>query len=162
VALELAALMAEGEPREETARRRGRRAGIAVFALVVTAFTAVCTAQILLQVWAPRVVPTTVGCEAGLRGLIMAVDRARREASEETGGERAAVARFRRALLPEWEQRPALSKECRSNKALARGLRQIDWLRYAEEHAVRYEAVDVAKLRRQVAALAARLGDPTR
>lgn len=140
----------------ERVRRRGRRVGIAIFSLLVTAFTVVCSVQVLAQVWTPPVVPTNESCHVALRGLLHAIDRARAETALETRGERAAVQRFRRALDPEWAHRAALDATCRGDD-LRHALKLIDWLRYAEEHAVRYEALDVAQLRREAALLMSQL-----
>jgi hypothetical protein len=140
----------------EPQRRRGRRAGLIVFSLLVTAFTAICSVQVLAQVWAPTVQPTDKPCHLALRGLLRAVERARGEAALETRGERAAVQRFRRSLDPEWAERAALDATCRDGD-LGHALKLIDWLRYAEEHAVRYEALDVAQLRREAALLMGQL-----
>jgi hypothetical protein len=46
---------------------------------------------------------------------------------------------------------------CRADPEAARFLRELDMLRYAEEHAVRYEAVDVARRRRKMLDLEARV-----
>jgi hypothetical protein len=140
----------------EPVRRRGRRVGIGVFSLLVTAFTAICSVQVLAQVWAPNVVPTDKPCHVALRGLMSAIERARAEAALETRGERAAVQRFRRSLDPEWSHRAALDGTCQDEEH-RRALVLIDWLRYAEEHAVRYEALDVAQLRREASSLMERL-----
>jgi len=141
----------------ERLRRRGRRVGIAIFSALITAFTAISSIQVLQQVWDPPLLPTATPCHIALRGLVAAVERARAEAAQETRGERAAVQRFRRALDPEWSHRAALGSACGSDNELAHGLKLIDWLRYAEEHAVRYEALDVAHLRRRTAQLMNRL-----
>jgi hypothetical protein len=134
---------------QSTLRRRGRRAGIVLFSLIITAFTVVCSVQVLQQVWAPQGVPTSAPCRTALRGLFTAVERARAAASQETRGERASVRRFRDALEPEWLSRPALDTQCESDPSMAEGLQLVDWLRYAEEHAARYEATDLADLRRR-------------
>jgi hypothetical protein len=102
------------------------------------------------------VVPTDEGCHDAFSGLLNAIERARAEAALETRGERAAVQRFRRALDPEWAHRAALDTKCRGDE-LHHALELIDWLRYAEEHAVRYEALDVAHLRREAELLMGRL-----
>jgi hypothetical protein len=140
----------------ERVRRRGRGAGWLVFSLIITAFTVICSVQVLAQVWSPNVVPTDEACHTALGGLLNAIERARAEAARETRGERAAVQRFRRALDPEWAHRAALDGKCRDDE-LHHALELIDWLRYAEEHAVRYEALDVAHLRREAALLMGRL-----
>jgi hypothetical protein len=137
----------------DVARRRGRAAGIAVFAVIVTAFTAVCSAQILWQVWAPEVTPTDVECRPGAVQLVEAVHRARSAAAATGGYEREALARFRSALEPEWTWRPALEIRCHDDPEALRALQEIDRFRYAEEHAVRYDAASLSRLRRRMKAL---------
>jgi hypothetical protein len=152
-------MMTRGQPsRAELARRRGRRVGVALFALVVGGATAVWSWQILWQIWGPPPPGPPVDCRAGLLDLLAAVGRARLAAAAETGGERAALARFRDALEPEWMQRPRLESSCASNPRMKKALGEIDRLRYAEEHAVRYEAVDLARGRRFSQALERELG----
>jgi len=148
-------IMTRGPPpsRAEVARRRGRRVAVALFALVVGGATAVWSWQILWQVWGPGPPREPVECRAGLLDLLGAVRRARLAAAAETGGERAALARFRHALEPEWTQRPTLESSCASDLQLRKALGDIDRLRYAEEHAVRYEAVDLARGRRRAQAI---------
>jgi hypothetical protein len=127
----------------------GRTLGTAVFAFLVAGFTVVCSVQICLQVWAPRVVPAPFDCSAGTLALADAVDAARIAAADEPD-EQAALAKFRGALADTWKYRPALGRSCASNTKALRHLRAIDRLRYAEEHAVRYAAVDLAERRNEV------------
>jgi hypothetical protein len=131
------------------AQRRGRQLGIAFYGVIVAAFTIVCSVQICLQVWAPEVRPLTVDCAAGTLRLAEAIDVARQATSEEPG-EQLALARFRAVVAPAWEMRAALGKACAADPAALRHLREVDRLRYAEEHAVRYGAVDLAKRRQEV------------
>ncbi len=144
------------DPVERT-RLRGRRVGIVAFAAIMTTFTVVCATEILRQVWAPAVIPTGLGCRDGVAGLIHAVGRARHAAAENSGDERAALARFRAALEPQWAIRPALDARCRDDAWATRALRDVDELRYAEEHAVRYETGGLARRRRRVQSLLAEL-----
>jgi len=130
-------------------RQLGRTIGIAVFGTLVAAFTIICSVEICLEVWAPKVHPTTLGCAAGTLELVAAIDSAR-AASADQAGEQAALAKFRGALLPAWESRPALSRTCAGDAAALRRLHAVDRLRYAEEHAVRYGAVDLARRRQEV------------
>ncbi len=134
-------------------RRTGRRVGIAVYALIVVAVTAIWTGEILFAVFAPPVVAVAADCHAGTRRLLMAVRRARMAAATETGDERAALARFRAVLEPEWSTRTSLNAICQPDPKAQAALTEIDALRYAEEHAVRYEAVGLAPQRRRVQAL---------
>jgi hypothetical protein len=141
------------QPGLARARRAGRRAGVVVFALIVVFVTASWTYQILHAVFSPPVVTVATECRAGARGLLFAVRRARAAAAAETGGERAALGRFRAALEPEWDARASLEPVCSSDAKAHAALAEIDALRYAEEHAVRYEAVGLAPQRRRVQAL---------
>jgi hypothetical protein len=143
--------------RRDRLRRRGRTAGHALFALIVTTFTAVWSVQILLQVTTPDHEATDLECRPGVRELLIAVRHARRAAAEETGGERAALQRFRTTLRPAWSSRDQLTDLCQHDPEALRALREVDLLRYAEEHAVRYEAVELARRRRRIRAVEAHL-----
>jgi hypothetical protein len=147
-------------PSRQKARRRGRTFGVAALTAVVTAFTAVCSFQIIQQAWAtPPPSESVVGreCRPGIADLIKAVRRARMAAANATGGEREAMQRFREALLPEWSERPAFGTRCAGDPEATHALGEVDRLRYAEEHALRYEALDVAGRRRAVEAIAEKL-----
>jgi hypothetical protein len=113
-------------------------------------------------VWAPDDGPAPPSCREGLRGLLAAVDRAREEGLRSSDGELRSVARFRAALSPEWGSRGALTRLCGSSQEL-KMLNTVDGLRYAEEHAVRYEATALSEQRAAARALKARLsgGEPT-
>jgi len=130
-------------------RRLGRRLGIGIYAFLVAGFTVICSVQICLQVWAPQVEPAPFDCSAGTVALIDAVDTARTAAADEPD-EQAALDKFRGALASTWKYRPALTRACGTNREALRNLRAVDRLRYAEEHAVRYAAVDLAKRRHEV------------
>jgi hypothetical protein len=127
-----------------------------VFALLVAVPTAVWSIQIMIAVWWPEAGKTAVGCRQGLERLLFAVERARTAAEREEGGERRATERFRSSLLPEWDGRAGLEALCTGPEE-AGMLKAIDALRYAEEHAVRYEATALSEQRARGRALAARL-----
>lgn len=150
--------MSDPVRRESRAERIGRRSALVVFALLVSGITLTWTAQIIRQTFFPAGTAATASCRPGVLALIGAVRRARQSADAETGGERAAVARFRAALAPEWDGRDALGVTCRGDAVGERALREVDRLRFAEEHATRYEAVDLARRRREVASLERQLG----
>ena len=139
--------------RTEARRRLGRRIGLGLFAVLLSAFTIVCSGQIILQVWFPRSEATIQSCRSGIQSLVTAVERARRAAAAENGDERAALARFRAQLAPEWQRLPAVERACEADGEAGGALRDVVELRFAEEHAVRYEAVALARLRRRVKAL---------
>lgn len=147
--------MTAGPP--SRAERLGRRAGIVLFGLIVGGFTLVCTAQILHTLFFAPPKAQADGCRPAALDLIAAVRRARAAAGAEIRGERAAVLQFRASLEPEWSQREALDLACQGDPQALRALREIDRFRYAEEHAARYEAVDLAKRRRRMLALEAEL-----
>jgi len=131
-------------------RRRGRAFGTAVFAALLGGFTLVCSVEIILQAWAPSGPTVEVECRRDILRLIQAVRRARESAMQATSGEREAVARFRAAVDPEWSIRSAIGEQCKSDLESMRALGEVDRLRYGEEHALRYEALDIASLRKHV------------
>jgi hypothetical protein len=134
---------------------------IVVFGLIVSSITAVWSTQIVLQVWRPTAAATITDCRGGVVSLYRAVQRARSAAAANATGERAALDRFRRALQPEWSARPSLDAACASDSGAAAVLRQLDQLRYAEEHAVRYEASGLSEQRLRVGQLARNLNRNT-
>lgn len=130
----------------------GRTIGTVVFAGIVAAFTIVCSVQICIQVWAPEIVPLPTDCAAGTLLLADSIATARAAAATREG-EQGALSAFRQAIGPTWALRPALGLECADDRAAMQRLRAVDRLRYAEEHAVRYGAVDLAERRREVSRL---------
>lgn len=138
---------------QKRAARLGRRLGILAFAIPVAGATAIWTAQILHQVFWPESQLSSGDCRSGVLSLDRALRRARDAAAEEAHGERAALDQFRRSLLPEWQTRTGLERACTGDAVALRALSDIDALRYAEEHAVRYEAVALAKQRRRADAI---------
>lgn len=154
--------MAQATPIERI-RRRGRTLGVAVFSAIVASFTVVCTVQICLQVWAPKIADQSLECRPGISLLADALERARLAAAQQDG-EQAALARFRALLAEPWKLEPAVARTCTNNREGSEALRALVRLRYAEEHAVRYEASDLAARRRQVNELLPRLkasGNPS-
>jgi hypothetical protein len=147
--------MAQATPIERI-RRRGRTLGVAIFSAIVASFTIVCTVQICLQVWAPEVVNQPVTCRPGIVALHDALEQARLAAAQQEG-EQAALARFRALVAAPWKLEPAVARACASDREGSDALRELVRLRYAEEHAVRYEAPDLAARRRQVNELIPRL-----
>lgn len=91
-------------------------------------------------------------CREGLLALHTAVERAR-QAAAGTDGEDAALAHFRAALTPEWGFRDDVAAACHGSAEDEGALDAIERLRYAEEHAVRREAGELAPLRRRVEAI---------
>jgi hypothetical protein len=124
---------------------------LALYYGVVAAISVAGAVQISRQVFfAPALPPLYATCRDGLRALATAVERARRAAPGTDGEEDAALDRFRSALEPEWGYRDQILQSCRGRADDERALDAIERLRYAEEHAVRREAGDLAPLRRRV------------
>jgi hypothetical protein len=135
----------------ERRRLTGRRVGAAVFGGIFASATLWWTIQILTTVWGSAP-PSPAGCAGGTSSLEKAVERARatyaRGAGEED--ERTALSRYRGALEPEWSDWKAVQAACKGDRDGQKHLRDVIALRYAEEHAVRYESLGLAPLRRRI------------
>lgn len=134
---------------EADARRRGRRVAIAFFGGFVALFIAIASFNVIQQIFAPSSPNEPLGsCPDEVRGLVHALERARMAASEvDTASEAAALSRFRLALRPEWDRYSSIVDRCRDQREMRDALKTIERLRYAEEHAVRLEASELAPLR---------------
>jgi hypothetical protein len=140
-------------PAEPSPRRTGRRVAQAIYYGSVAAICVGSTVQIAHQLfYTPGAPSPFASCREGLSALARAIDRAR-AAAPGTDGEDAALARFRTALEPDWRFRDGIAATCRGSAPDERALDAIERLRYAEEHAVRREAGDLAPLRRKVQAI---------
>jgi hypothetical protein len=150
------------EKATERANRIGRRLGNVLFALLIGTFTLVCSAQVLSQGFSAAAGPfESIDCQSGLKSLARALHRAR-EATTTTGqNERARLERFRTSLLPEWQSRDVVQRQCASDTWGKQAYFQIERLRWAEEQAVRYESVDLARSRQTVIAIEKALADTT-
>ncbi|MEZ4223728.1 MAG: hypothetical protein R3B13_22460 [Polyangiaceae bacterium] len=133
---------------------------ILLFAAIVGGFTVHNTVRIIMQVFFPAPVSASAPCQAGLLDLVRGIRNARAAAAEEDRGERTALSRFRAALEPAWSEREALQRSCHGDAEALQALKEVDRLRYAEEHAVRSNAVDLARLRRRVGQIEARYSQP--
>ncbi|WP_437492789.1 hypothetical protein WME75_18880 [Sorangium sp. So ce1014] len=142
-----------GRRRPGGPRARGRRIALVAYYSFAALIIVSCTLQLIRQVFFLPGAPSPYGsCEEGLLALVRAVERAR-EAAPGTDGEDAALARFRSTLAPEWTYRDGVAVSCRGSAENERALDAIERLRYAEEHAARREAGDLAPLRRRVRAI---------
>lgn len=139
-------------PAERTpAQARGRRIAFILYYIAAVGVAGAGSVQVFLQAFQRREAPElgVTTCADGLARLSAAVDRARRAASL-TDGEDAALLDFRKALTPEWDDRDHIEDLCRPSASSMAALDAIEQLRYAEEHAVRREAAELAPLRRRV------------
>lgn len=135
----------------ERSRLKGRRIGAAIFASIFTAATLWWSVQILTAVWGTAP-PSPAGCAGGTASLERAIERARLAYANLAGDEdeRTALTRYRKALEPEWTERKAVEAACKGDPAGKKRLKDVVALRYAEEHAVRYESLGLAPLRRRL------------
>lgn len=144
--------------RQQAAESFGRRIGIGTFAAIMSLFVVVCSAQILYQGFTASEAARAPQCKEGIHNLIVGVRKARQAAALEVQGERAAMARFRGALLAAWQARKTLEAQCQADSWAKAALRAVDEWRWAEENAVRYESVDLAPSRRRIQSIEAHLG----
>lgn len=139
--------------RPKQRKSTARIVGTVVFGLVIAGLTAIFATQIILQAWGYGVPETHESCRAGVQQLLVHLDQARQSAAAQAA-ERDALDAFRRALGQPWASRSALGRRCAEDPAAARLLRELEQLRYAEEHAVRYASRELAGRRRAVQAMA--------
>lgn len=173
--------MAKEETRESDrrARLRAKRAVLGVFIAVASVFIGLSALQIVPAVFGLGVTPlaglpdlsgpTPRGCSEGVRRLAAALDRAAARAVEARGDEvrsqgrvleekqaaadeEAALQSFRAALAPEWDGEEAVAALCKDDPRGEDAFAALLRLRLAEEHFLRKELVEIAPLRRDVAA----------
>jgi hypothetical protein len=146
--------------RLEHVRRAGRRFGIGLFALLVSSFVVVCSAQILYQGFHDPNVTEKGNCRVIIANLASSVHAAR-QAANKILDERKAIEAFRAALENEWHARPSLPSLCSGDNSALDAIAAIDEWRWAEETAIRYESVDLAPTRRRAQWLASKLAEST-
>jgi hypothetical protein len=117
--------------------------------VLVAVPTFLWTRQIMLALFYAEPGPRPESCRAGLVGLLRGLEQARAAAQAAEAGERQSLERFRGALGPAWQGRAELDALCERRPKDGGRLREIDALRYAEEHAVRYEATALAHQRKR-------------
>lgn len=122
---------------------------IAYFALVVVICT-ICTIQVSSQAIS-RIGGKSndpVECVDGIRSLARAIERARVAVHRSDLKESEAVSCYRSNLEPEWSRRGAVQEACQGDANRLRALDAVIHLGFAEEHAVRRDAVELASFRR--------------
>lgn len=121
----------------QAVERRGRSVGGFVFMVLVVVPTAIWASQVIRQAFAT---PDAAGinCEAGLSELLKGLDQARASARP-AADEDEAIEAFRANLGPTWTISRQVRAACKSVPARLVQYGRIERLRYAEEHAVRYE-----------------------
>jgi hypothetical protein len=138
-------------PADQAPLRRARRWTSALFLAFVVIWVLQATGQITQQVFWPAEEPTPFDtCDEGLRALHAAIDAGRAAAEADPVDPTQALAAYRAQVDPVWRALPPVKSRCQSPED-RRSLDALERLRYAEEHAVRREASNLASLRRQVA-----------
>lgn len=146
-------------PPATTAETRGRTVGKAAFGLLVAVPTLLWALQIIGQAFGTPE-PSALPCRSGLTLLISGIEQARQSAFARTN-ESDALAAFRSNLGPQWATPRAVREKCKGDGELASMFGRVERLRYAEEHAVRYESRGIASDRRAVERLKQRLQRPS-
>jgi hypothetical protein len=131
----------------------GRRVALGVFIALVSAFIVVCSVQIIRQAWEQPKLAEDLTCREHLAQLLGSLRAARKAAEANQGGERLALSAFRAALSPQWNAVDSLHERCARDPVARRLAHELAQLRYAEEHAVRYESRELAARRNRVARL---------
>ncbi len=141
---------ASGTGRSQTRKVARRWVLVSYFAFVVLVIVA-STLQIAYQAMRrPSVRASTTTCVQGLIELDRALGRARDTACRSDLPEHQAVLAFQEALHPEWGLQQETREACKANHLGTEALDAVVELRYAEEHAARREALELADRRRKV------------
>ena len=138
------------------ARKKGKSAVmIAYFSAIVVA-AAICTWRVSTQA-VERLhgdySDEPINCVDGIRSLELAVNRARRLSSDTNADESASVAMYRSYLNPEWKRRGDIERACSGDPGRMEALDAVVHLGFAEEHAVRRDAVELGAVRRKAASM---------
>ena len=143
----------------DSLRRKFRRHVTEAYFAVIALVCILATVQIASQVFAEdsAVVPPG-SCEERLGALVDAIQEARAAASE-GHDEDEAVRRYRNSVNLGWSTASSVRRSCLAPRLQA-ALDAIERLRYAEEYAIRREAVDLAPQRRRVRELLAPSSTP--
>lgn len=122
---------------ELQAERRGRSLGALTFVVLVSIPTIVWASQVIRQAFATPA-ESSVACEAGLIALIEGIEKARASATP-AADEAEAILAFRANLGSSWEDHREVRAACKGQPHRLVQFGKIERLRYAEEHAVRYQ-----------------------
>jgi len=148
--------MTSAERQNRRARKKGRRGVMIAYFVVVVVVITICTVEISIQAFS-RLGGTSrdaqVECVEGIRSLIAAVDRARSGVDGSNRKEADAVIRYRASLEPEWSRRGAVRRACKGDIGRLETLDAVVHLGFAEEQAVRRNAMELAPFRRRASEL---------
>lgn len=153
---------AESETTPPQGRSLARRIGLVCVSLVSVYLAGASTYRIFQETLFPEVTATNHTCRSGTRALFEAVEGARALAAKSTQPERVALREFRQQLAPVWSHAPSVRARCQEDRDehALEALRIVELLRYAEERAVRYNAIDLTKWRVRAPELVGALNGP--
>lgn len=161
------------DPDDKRARLRGKRVVLSVLVVAACLFVGLSAAQIIQAVFGAGIQPLAPSgergvhqqaCVEGIRTLTEALDRAAaravgvRAAATEWAEKQAivddslAIAAFNTGLSPEWDSENAVQERCGHDPQGTDAFAALLRLRLAEEQFVRRQVVEIAPLRRDVAA----------
>jgi hypothetical protein len=140
----------------------GRRIIISAFITLATVFIGLSAIQIIPAALGVsrddgpifgKAAPLSAACVSGVSRLNAALDRgAASVVTNSAAKEDEASAAFRASLSPEWDGAAAVESACASEPRGRDAYAALVRLREAREHAARRDAVEIAPLRRDVAA----------
>lgn len=128
-----------------------RIAGLVLVGALSVYLAGASTRRIFQATLFPDPGKTEYSCREGTKALYESVERARTRTASLAKPEREALAIFRQELEPTWKQVHAVRAACSNDgdRQALQTLRSVTLLRYAEERAVRYQAIDLTRWRKQ-------------
>lgn len=99
-------------------------------------------------------------CAEGIRLLDDAIDRARKTVHRSALDETQAMKKYREALEPIWSHRAVIERACMGDAQGELAVRALIRLGYAEEHAVRSDAMELSRLRKRTEQLVQAVARP--
>ncbi len=128
-----------------------RKAGLVVVTALAVWVAVVSSYRIISSTIFAKPGKSELSCREGTRELYESVERARTKTAALAKPEREALAIFRKEVEPVWRQMEGVRSACQSDKdtQALQTLRSVTLLRYAEERAVRYQAIDLTRWRKE-------------
>lgn len=138
--------------------------GLVVIAVVAVTLACVTTYTVVRDTLFPETPETSFTCRSGTVALFESVQSARRSAADRNESERLALEKFRSELEQLWSQAPTVRALCEkeNDQAGLEAFHSVELLRYAEERAVRYSALDLSKVRLRTPELVHALGSESK
>jgi hypothetical protein len=149
--------MSGTDQEREKLRRKARRWVQAIYVVFIMVFVAALLVEVTVQALVRSPGQESAGqCASGIVSLMNALEHARSAACKTEVTEEQALTVFRGNLEPAWSKLSTIRRACEDSKANIETLDAVEYLRYAEENAVRRESSELADLRRQARELVER------